>query len=95
MTEGKPSDDKKSRYRGFGWTRPELAPMDWSRTVNGKKAPIHFTRRPDDRSLAAYKAWVLEFTSALTGKPAVDNMTQEEWEKGWRDFWGEQKDVKP
>ena len=42
--------------------------------------------RPADRSLAAYKAWMLGVLARLGG---TDDMTEAQWEAGWREFWAD------
>ena len=47
--------------------------------------------RARDKSLQAYKDWLLGTVMAMTGKTReeADSMTEEEWEAGWREFWGD------
>src|SRR3990172_3336673 len=42
--------------------------------------------RPKDKSLEAYKAWVLALYEHLTGK-REDNTTEEQWIAFWKAFW--------
>ncbi len=49
----------------------------------GEKQRIFFSR-PADRSLEAYKFWIRSVTAQLGG---MDDMTDAEWEAGWREFW--------
>lgn len=35
--------------------------------------------RPKDKSLKAYKAWIMSLTDPLSGNPEKDDMTEEEW----------------
>jgi hypothetical protein len=44
--------------------------------------------RPKDKSLKSYKAWIMSLTAELSGKPEKDDMTQKEWIKLWKEFWG-------
>ena len=44
--------------------------------------------RPADKSLEAYKAWILGTFTALTGKVDDDSISEEDWEDGWKEFWG-------
>ena len=44
--------------------------------------------RPKDRSLEAFKAWILEFTRHLTGRDWEDgSITEEGWRELWEKFW--------
>jgi hypothetical protein len=49
---------------------------------------LPFFSRPKDKSLEAYKEWILSIERALTGK-AEDTWPAEEWEKRWRAFYKE------
>jgi len=39
-----------------------------------------------DKSLEAYKAWIMGFTFRLLGK-TIDTRTDEQWEQSWKEFW--------
>jgi hypothetical protein len=49
--------------------------------------PRRFYGRPADRSLQAYKDFVLGMTLALN-PAAKDDMTEEQWWESWQAFWG-------
>ncbi len=50
--------------------------------------------RPKDRSLAAYKRFILGMLEALTGKaPEADDTPEAEWERDWREFWAKAEDA--
>jgi hypothetical protein len=49
--------------------------------------PRRFYGRPADRSLQAYKDFVLGMTLALN-PAAKDDMTEEQWRESWQAFWG-------
>lgn len=49
--------------------------------------PRRFYSRPADESLAAYKEWINGMTVALGGT-MEDDITEEEWERSWCEFWG-------
>jgi hypothetical protein len=49
--------------------------------------PQRFYGRPADRSLQAYKIFVLGMTLALN-LAAKDDMTEEQWQESWKAFWG-------
>lgn len=50
------------------------------------KAPL--LARPRDESLQAFKDWILEFYTFLTGNSAADDdTTEEEWVELHRKFW--------
>lgn len=51
-----------------------------------KKTPVILSR-PKDTSLQAYKAWILEIAEKMTGKPAVNNLSDDQWVKKWQEFW--------
>lgn len=42
--------------------------------------------RPKDRSLQAYKEWMIEFSKRLLGG-VDDTITDEEWEQYHKQFW--------
>ena len=44
--------------------------------------------RPKNKSFKDYKAWIMSLTAALSGNPEKDDMTQKEWIKLWKEFWG-------
>jgi len=44
--------------------------------------------RPKDKSLEAFKAWILEMYEHLTGK-REDNTTEEQWIALWKAFWAD------
>ncbi len=50
-----------------------------------------FFSRPRDESTEAFKGWINEFFEKLTGRPAEDDITDEEWEKLAQKFWGKAK----
>ena len=45
--------------------------------------------RPKDRSVEAYKAWMMEIASRLTTEPKAIKLTQAEWVASWKEFWTE------
>jgi len=45
-----------------------------------------FLSRPRDKTLAAYKEWILELTKRFTGSDN-DDMTEAQWEAEWKAFW--------
>ena len=44
---------------------------------------------PKDRSLAAYKAWILTIARRLTTKTSQVELTDEEWLVFWKEYWRE------
>jgi len=54
--------------------------------VEKKCKPKLVLGRPADKSLQAFKDFILGFCKEL-GVPDSNNMTEEEWEKGWKKFW--------
>jgi hypothetical protein len=42
---------------------------------------------PKDRSLEAYKAWIIEIASRLTTDKNKLNFTDAEWMQNWKEFW--------
>ena len=40
--------------------------------------------RPADQSFEAYKAWLLAILAKLGGE---DDMTEDQWQTAWREFW--------
>ena len=45
--------------------------------------------RPKDRSVEAYKAWMMEIAGRLTTEPRAIKLTQAEWVASWKEFWTE------
>ena len=45
--------------------------------------------RPKDRSVEAYKAWMMEIAIRLTTEPKAIKLTQAEWVASWKEFWTE------
>lgn len=46
---------------------------------------------PEDRSVEAYKEWILALLLAITGKKSDgSNTPEEEWEKRCKEFWKEE-----
>lgn len=43
--------------------------------------------RPKDRSLKAYKAWMMEIAEQLTTEKIGIKWTEEEWIAKWKKFW--------
>ena len=43
--------------------------------------------QPKDRSLEAYKAWIREIVKHIAGKAPRKQMTDEQWEVKWKEFW--------
>ena len=54
-------------------------------TLNKKAA----FSRPKDKSVEAYKAWILEIARRLTTEPNAIKLTQAEWVASWKEFWTE------
>ena len=44
---------------------------------------------PKDRSLEAYKAWVLEIATRLTKEDTKIKFTEEDWTAYWKEYWKE------
>ena len=42
-----------------------------------------------DRSLQAYKNWILGIYSAIKPNAREDDLTEEEWVESWKKFWSE------
>jgi hypothetical protein len=43
--------------------------------------------RPQDRSLEAYKAWMMDLAKKLTTGSAELKWTEEEWITNWKKYW--------
>ncbi len=52
-----------------------------------KSTPHRLYVRPADRSLAAYKEFILTILAAVN-PDATDDHTEEWWREAWREFWG-------
>ena len=57
-----------------------------------RSEPRRFYGRPADRSLQAYKDWILGMTLALN-PDAKDEMTEDEWRRAWQEFWAAAHDA--
>jgi hypothetical protein len=42
---------------------------------------------PKDRSLEAYKTWMMEMAKKLTTQPTEVRWTEEEWITNWKKYW--------
>jgi hypothetical protein len=51
-----------------------------------RSEPRRFYGRPADRSLHAYKDFILGITLALN-PDAKDEITEDEWRQAWQEFW--------
>lgn len=49
--------------------------------------PHRVYARPADRSLAAYKDFILTILAAVNPE-ATDDHTEEWWREAWQEFWG-------
>lgn len=56
-----------------------------------KKKLKFLASRPADKSLPAFKQWILDTTKSLGGSDKND-LKEKEWRKAWKEFWSE--DVK-
>jgi hypothetical protein len=56
-----------------------------------RSEPRRFYGRPADRSLQAYKDFILGMTLALT--QAKDEITEDEWRRAWQEFWAAAHDA--
>ena len=45
--------------------------------------------RPKDRSLDAFKAWIMDIAGRLTTAKDGVRLTEAEWAEFWKDFWKE------
>ena len=45
--------------------------------------------RPKDKSVEAYKAWMMEIARRLTTEPSAIKLSQAEWLANWKEFWTE------
>jgi hypothetical protein len=55
-------------------------------TTLSKRIPLS---RPKDKSVEAYKAWMMEIADRLTTEPTAIKLTQAEWVANWKEFWTE------
>ena len=53
-----------------------------------KKKLKFVVSRPSDKSLAAFKKWILDTTKSLGGSEK-DDLTEKEWRESWKEFWSE------
>jgi hypothetical protein len=47
------------------------------------------TSGPRDSSLEAFKAWIRELINRFTSNKAEIAMTEQEWIRYWKEYWGE------
>ena len=45
--------------------------------------------RPKDKSVQAYKAWIMEIAERLTTEKNKIQLTEAEWLLNWREYWKE------
>jgi hypothetical protein len=45
--------------------------------------------RPKDKTLEAYKTWIMEMAKLLTMEKNEIQWTEEEWIANWKKFWKE------
>ena len=43
--------------------------------------------RPQDKSVEAYKTWIMEIAQRLTTGEFTVELTEIEWKQNWRDYW--------
>ena len=48
--------------------------------------------RPKDRSLEAYKVWMLDIYKKLTTQQGKIKLTEEDWIANWTEYWKEHSD---
>jgi hypothetical protein len=58
-------------------------------TDENEKPRMVVTRPGEDRSLEAYKTWILSIKAALTGGEPVEDgsVSEEKWKESHREFW--------
>jgi hypothetical protein len=52
-----------------------------------------FFSRPRDKSLQAYKAWILNTLKRINPDAKDDSMTEEKWIEHWQKFWSKADDI--
>lgn len=52
------------------------------------KKKVMFSR-PKDKSVEAYKAWIMEIAKRLTTEHSAIKLTEAEWVANCREFWTE------
>jgi len=57
------------------------------RQTVAKKPTLTFAR-PRNKSLQAYKEWFRAICASLGVDPAEAELTDEEYEEDWKEFWG-------
>ena len=45
--------------------------------------------RPKDKSVEAYKAWIMEIAERLTTEKNKIQLTEAEWRLHWKEYWKE------
>ena len=47
--------------------------------------------RPRDKSVEAYKAWIMEISQRLTTAKQAIELTESEWRASWKEYWEENR----
>lgn len=53
-----------------------------------RNSKLRFSQ-PGDKSVEAYKAWIMEIAERLTTEKNKIELTEAEWRLYWRDYWKE------
>jgi len=70
--------------------RPEIRVVEVDLHMAESKRPLF--SRPKDDSLEAFKAWIGEMFTHLTGR-TESSMTEEEWVESWKKFWSKASEI--
>jgi hypothetical protein len=59
------------------------------KTMNSETTKQVFSSHPRDKSLDAFKTWIIDIARRLTTEKSTIEFTEAEWTAFWRDFWRE------
>ena len=58
--------------------------------MKSQRGEMETVSRPRDKSVEAYKLWILEIAGKLTTEQSKLQLTETEWAANWKDYWNEE-----
>jgi hypothetical protein len=55
--------------------------------MKNKSLKIISVSHPKDKSLEAYKTWIMEMAGQLTTERTEIQWTEEQWTENWKKYW--------